>query len=229
MAKILIVEDEIDISFLLKVELEAEGHLVELAEEGNLAWDLMSTYQYDVIILDWQVPGFNGIELCAKLRQHESQKQAGAPTPVLMLTGRGTIADKTCGLDTGADDYLTKPFDTREVAARVRALLRRFGGTGTNQIVNADMVFDLKFKSLSVAGQDVKLLPKELALVEFLMRNPNQVFSPEALLERVWHSDSQVAIGTVYTTMKTLRKKISEVKELCPIETVHGLGYRLKG
>jgi OmpR-family two-component system manganese-sensing response regulator len=222
-AKILIVEDEIDVSFLLKIELEAEGYVVELAEDGNLAWDLMSAYEYDVIILDWQVPGFSGIELCAKLRQ----SQKGAATPVLMLTGRGSIADKTCGLDTGADDYLTKPFDTREVAARVRALLRRFGGTGTNQIVCGDLVFDLKSKTFSIAGEAVKLLPKEQALIEFLMRNPNEVFSPEALLERVWHSDSQVAIGTVYTTMKTLRKKIAEIKDSCPIETVHGLGYKL--
>ena len=227
MAKILIVEDEIDVSFLLKIELESEGYVVELAEEGTLAWELMSAYQYDVIILDWQVPGFSGIELCTKLRQSESLKQVSAPTPVLMLTGRGSIADKTCGLDTGADDYLTKPFDTREVAARVRALLRRFGGTGTNQIVSGDLLFDLKSKSFSIAGETIKLLPKELALIEFLMRNPNQVFSPEALLERVWHSDSQVAIGTVYTTMKTLRKKIAEIKESCPIETVHGLGYKL--
>ncbi len=227
MAKILIVEDEIDVSFLLKLELEGEGYIVELAEDGSLAWELMSAYEYDVIILDWQVPGFSGIELCAKLRQNETQKHKALPTPVLMLTGRGSIADKTCGLDTGADDYLTKPFDTREVAARVRALLRRFGGTGTNHVVCGDLQFDLKSKTFSIAGEAVKLLPKEQALIEFLMRNPNEVFSPEALLERVWHSDSQVAIGTVYTTMKTLRKKIAEIKASCPIETVHGLGYKL--
>ncbi len=221
MAKILIVEDQDDVALLLKMELQSEKHVVEIAADGNLGWELLSTYTYDLIILDWQLPGMSGIEICQKFRQ------MGATTPVLMLTGRGAITDKTEGLDTGADDYVTKPFDIREVTSRVRALVRRSGGLSSNEIVCGTLVLDLKAQTLTAGNIPVKLLPKELALLEFLMRNPNHVFSQEALLERVWHSDSQVSIGTVYTTIKTLRSKISLANQDCPIETVHGLGYRL--
>ncbi len=221
MAKILLVEDDHDVAILIKMELESENHVVEVAGDGLLAWELLSTYQYEVVILDWQLPGMSGIEICRKFRLTK------ATTPVLMLTGRGAVVDRTMGLDTGADDYLTKPFDMREVSARVRALVRRFGNLATNQVLCGDMSFDLKAKTLTVGGEPIKLLPKELSLIEFFMRNPNEVFSPEALLERVWHSESQVSIGTVYTTIKTLRSKIVERKQTCPIETVHGLGYRL--
>jgi two-component system OmpR family response regulator len=174
------------------------------------------------VILDWQLPGMSGVDV---LKQFRNQ---GGSTPVLMLTGKGNIEEKEQGLDSGADDYLTKPFHFKELSARLRAMLRRPAVTTGNQLKLRGIELDLAARKVSREGEEVHLLPKELALLEFLLRHPNEVFSPEALLDRVWHSESDSSVDTVYTTMRTLRKKISTEKSGALIKTVHGLGYTIE-
>jgi len=146
----------------------------------------------------------------------------------LMLTGKGTINDKEQGLDAGADDYLTKPFHLKELSARIRALLRRpVTFTGTTLKVGS-LEIDPSSHRLTIEGREVNLLPKEYAILEFLMRHPNEVFSPDALLNRVWNSESEASTDTVYTYIKTLRKKVSPEAPSSIIKTVHGVGYKLE-
>lgn len=222
MAKILIVEDSVELSTLLKIELTSKQHTVEHADNGVNALELMLEFEYDLIILDIELPEMSGLEICSQFRK------AGKTTPILMLTGRNEIEDKLTGLDCGADDYLTKPFDSRELQARLRALMRRAGSATSNVLSVGDLELNIESRELRRKGEPVKLLPKEFALLEFFMMNPNKVFSPEMLLNRVWESDKAVSIGTVYTTIKTLRDKISDSKGGAVLETVHGAGYKLK-
>lgn len=222
MAKILVVEDNVELATLLKIELASKSHTVEHSDNGAGALELMLEFEYDLVILDVELPEMNGIEICKRFRD------AGKTTPVLMLTGRSGIQDKLAGLDCGADDYLTKPFDARELQARLRALLRRAGAATSNVITIGELTLNIESREVRRNDEPVKLLPKEFALLEFFMMNPNKVFSPEMLLNRVWESDKAVSIGTVYTTIKTLRDKISGGKGGAKLETVHGAGYKLK-
>ena len=145
-----------------------------------------------------------------------------------MLTGKSHIDDKTTGLDSGADDYLTKPFDPRELHARLRALLRRDHAATSNKLSVREVTLDINSRDVTRDGKNVKLLPKEFALLEFFMLNPNKCYKPEVLLDKVWHSDKAVSLATVYTTLKTLRDKISPADNGDLIENVHGVGYKLK-
>ncbi|MCC7527906.1 MAG: response regulator transcription factor [Candidatus Melainabacteria bacterium] len=222
MAKILLVEDDNDMCQQIESWLKHEQHAVEIVKEGPEAADRLKFYKYDVVILDWQLPGMSGVDV---LKQFRNQ---GGSTPVLMLTGKGNIEEKEQGLDSGADDYLTKPFHFKELSARLRAMLRRPAVTTGNQLKLRGIELDLAARKVSREGEDVHLLPKEFALLEFLLRHPNEVFSPEALLDRVWHSESDSSVDTVYTTMRTLRKKISTEKSGALIKTVHGLGYTIE-
>ncbi len=222
MAKILLVEDDNDMCEQIESWLKHEQHAVEVVKEGLEAADRLKFYKYDVVILDWQLPGMNGVEVLKKFRDQ------GGVTPVLMLTGKDKIEDKEQGLDSGADDYLTKPFHFKELSARLRAMLRRPAVTTGNQIKLRGIELDTASRTVSKEGENVHLLPKEFALLEFLMRHPNEVFSPEALLDRVWHSESDSSVDTVYTTMRTLRKKISAEKTGALIKTVHGAGYTIE-
>jgi DNA-binding response OmpR family regulator len=222
-AKILLVEDDMGLSRMVRDWLTFEHHLVETADNGRDGLDKLSFYQYDLVILDWELPEMTGIEICREFRTR------GGTTPVLMLTGKGTINDKESGYEAGADDYLTKPFHMKELSLRLRALLRRGGAT-----LQADQ---LKFRDLSLEpashrvtreGKDLGLLPKEFALLEFFMRHPNQVFSAEALLSRVWASETDTTVDAVSTCIKRLRKKIDLEGQTSVIKTVHGVGYKLE-
>lgn len=222
MAKILIVEDDKHLASDLIDWLEFEKHTVEHVDDGKEAEDRLKFYQYDLIILDWELPGVYGIDICKRYRS------TGGSTPVLMLTGKGEISDKEAGLDSGADDYLTKPFHLKELTARIRALLRRPVTMTGNVLKIKSLSLDTNTKQLKKNEQEIQLSPKEYALLEFLMRHPDEVFSQEALLERVWSSESDASIFSVYTAVKTLRKKLGNEGEKNPIATVHGLGYRLE-
>ena len=222
MAKILVVEDTIELSTLLKIELTSQKHTVEVIDNGAEALEILMAFEFDLVILDVELPELSGFEICQKFRQ------AGKTTPVLMLTGRSDISDKLTGLDCGADDYLTKPFDARELNARLRALLRRAGAVTSNALSVGLLQLNLESRVVELDGTPIKLMPKEFKLLEFFMMNPNKVFNPEALLNRVWESDKAVSIGTVYTTIKTLRDKITPRGKEPLLETVHGAGYKLK-
>ncbi len=221
MAKIFVVEDDRELLSGLIDSLSSQGYSVESCSEGIEASEKLAYYKYDVIILDWQLPGKSGVELC-----HQFRRQGGL-TPILMLTGRSQTADKEQGLDAGADDYLTKPFQMRELLARVRALLRRpITFTGTNFIVG-DITLEVDTRRVCKDGHEIELLPLEYKLLEFLMRHCEQTFSAEALLERVWKSTSDASPDAVRTCIKTLRRKIANSDGSSILQTVYGVGYKV--
>lgn len=221
MAKILLVEDDRDLAGMVFDWLKFEHHLVEMVHDGQEGLELVQSYDYDIIVLDWELPNVSGVDI---LRQYRS---GGGMTPILMLTGKGAVHEKEAGLDSGADDYLTKPFHMKELSARVRSLLRRPPQVTGNVLTAGLLSLEPSTYRVTKNGADLQLLPKEFALLEFLMRHPNQVFSAEALLDRVWKSESDVSPETVRTCLKRLRKKIDVEGEASIIQTLHGVGYKL--
>lgn len=222
MAKILIADDDPDLVGMIDDCLSAELHTIDTVLSGKEAQDRLKLYKYDLVILDWQFPDANGPDILQTYRNH------GGDTPVLMLTGKSTTADKEHGLDSGADDYLTKPFDSRELKARVRALLRRSVGAASNLIKIRNLVLDPTAHTVTRNGEIVDLLPREFALLEFMMRHPNQTFSNEALLDRVWATESDSSHDAVRTCVQRLRKKIDVEGERSIISTKHRVGYILE-
>ena len=225
MSKILLVEDELDLSNQIRDWLTREHYLVETQENGEMAYHQLRVSKYDLIILDWQLPGMSGLDICKQYRS------TGGKSPVLMLTARSAIDDREKGLDAGADDYLCKPFHLKELSARVRALIRRSSTTTTASggvLHLKDISLDPSARRVTKGGADIKLEPKEFSLLEFLMRNRNIVFSADALLDRVWESDTSVSPDSIRTYIKALRKKLDNSGETSIITTVHGLGYRLE-
>lgn len=221
MAKILLVEDEKALSDVVKDYLQAQQFLVEHVDNGKEALSRLQFYQYDMVILDWNLPEMDGIDVCKRYRQ------GGGMTPILILTGKREVDDKEAGLDAGADDYLTKPFHMKELSARVRALLRR-PAQATGKVLSArDVTLDPTTHRVSKAGQEVNLLPKEFALLEFLLRHPGQVFSAEALIERIWPTESDASSNTIRTYVNRIRNKVDSKEGTSLISTVHGIGYRL--
>lgn len=222
MPKILIVEDDVGLSKMVRDWLTFEHHMVETANNGRDGLERLQVYEYDLVILDWELPEMTGVEILRELRGR------GVSTPVLMLTGKSSVNDKEEGLDAGADDYLTKPFHMKELSARVRSVLRRAGGNVSNVLKVKDMELDPSSFRATRGGKEIQLLPKEFAMLEFLMRHANQVFSAEALLSRVWASESEVTVDAVSTCIKRLRKKIDQPETDSFIRTVHGVGYKVE-
>lgn len=221
MAKILIVEDEIELAKPLANWLTAQGHIIEVVHDGSEAISYLRINQYDVVILDWMLPGMTGLEIC---QQYRSQGGKGL---VLMLTARKTVDDKARGLDAGADDYLEKPFHLKELAARIRALLRR-SATISGDILDAgDIKLDTVKRRVWRGTQEVALSPKEFALLEFFMRHPQQYFSADAIIDRIWRSDTEITSDTIRMHVKSLRRKIDIVGQASFIHTLHGVGYKL--
>lgn len=221
MPKILIVEDDKDLCLMLSDGLSAQGYLVEMTHTGLEGRDLLLFYQYDLAILDWDLPGISGVEILKELRNK------GGQAPVLFLTGKSSVADKETGLDTGADDYLTKPFAMKELLARVRSLLRRPQGYAGSTLSAGDLELDTALHKVSRNGAELKLLPKEFSLLEFFMRHKGQVFTAEAVLNRVWSTESESSPESFRTCLKRLRQKIDQEGQPSLIEYVHGLGYRM--
>lgn len=215
------MEDDPDLRQQLEKLLETETYTVDTAEDGLTAVAMLQQYQYDLIVMDWNLPEKNGPEVIKDFRQN------GGATPVIMLTGEEDIARKEEGFDAGADDYLTKPFNARELSARLRALLRRTPSHPTNTLTLGDLKLNIEAYTAELAGEQLKLQRLEFALLEFLMRNVGKVFSVEALLERVWPADSEASIETVRGYIKTLKKKMAAAAERPAIRNLHGLGYKL--
>ena len=221
MAKILIVEDDRDYAEMVSTWLQHEHHLVESVHSGLDAQATLAINQYDLIVLDWDLPGASGAQVCKEFRDH------GGKTPIILLTGRRSVEDKEQGLDIGADDYVTKPVHVKELSARIRALLRRASDKQSNVLRVGDIELDPKTFSVTRAGSELKLSKQEFALLEFFMRHPNHVFSPDALLERVWLSESDASPTAIRACMTRLRQKIDRPGEDSVIRTVHGVGYKL--
>jgi DNA-binding response OmpR family regulator len=221
MAKIVVVEDDKDLVNLIKGILSVERHTIDSVHDGHEALAIIQMHPYDLVILDWMLPGRTGTEICKDYRAR------GGAAPILMLTAKSTIDDRAEGLDSGADDYLTKPFHPKEFTARVRALLRRPQAVMAKTMKAADIELDPSQIKVFKANKEIHLLPKEFALLELFLRYPTQVFSAEALLDRVWNTDSSASLDTVRTYIKTLRKKIDTNPKDSLIRTVHGVGYSL--
>ncbi len=219
MAKILVVEDELDLATCLKNVLEKESHIVEIIDDGAIAVQHLKNYDFDLIILDRMLPGASGIEICKKYRHNGGEAQ------VIMLTARASVDDRAEGLDAGADDYLAKPFHMKEFLARIRALLRRTTPSRTHIIQLGDIMLDTKASELDVNGQKTKLLKKELDILVFLLKHPGQSFSGEELLNRLWSSDNIVTTETVRTHIKNLRRKLEMLGREHLLRHVRGLGY----
>ncbi len=220
MAKILLVEDDQAFAGVVTDWLTNENHIVETCYDGTSALELLKSFGFDLLILDWQLPGLSGVELC------KAYRALNGLSPVIMLTGLGDITDKTTGFDSGADDYVTKPCDLREISARIRALLRRPAKFDGEVLKVAHLSLNSDSRVVEVAGKKVELLPKEVALLEFFMRHPDRVFNQDAILAHVWTSESDVGPETVRTWIKRLRKKI-DVDDKSLIQTIYGVGYKL--
>jgi DNA-binding response OmpR family regulator len=220
MAKILLIEDDRDLSIILSDLLEEEGYSIEVAYDGASALNLLLSAEYDAIVLDWNLPVTSGVAVLKEIRHR------GNLTPALLLTARGDIKDKTQGLDSGADDYLTKPFQPEELTARLRALLRRHSQQATNQLALGPFTMVSQKYQLMKDKREIRLQPKEFALLEFFMRHPGEVFSPESLLNRVWPTDSEASTDSVRVYIGTLRSKIDDRGKASFITTVHRVGYK---
>lgn len=221
MAKILIVEDEADLAELVKSWLVKEHHLVDIADDGLEGLIRMETSNYDVVILDLMLPSLNGMEICRRYRKN------GGSAGIIMVTAKGHVDDKETGLDSGADDYLTKPFQLKELAARVRAVLRRNHGQTQDVMRFRDLEIDVNEFRVLKGGQEVHLLPKEFRLLEFFVRHPHQVFSAEEILSSVWESDTEALLDTVRGHITRVRKKLDTAGSPSIIATVYGVGYKL--
>lgn len=222
MAKILLIEDDKQLTQMIVAWLSTESHLIEVLHDGLDGLDNLRASNYDLVVLDWELPRMSGVDILATFRDE------GGSTPVLMLTGRRTIDDKATGLDRGADDYLTKPFHMKEFSARVRALLRRPVPFQANCLRVGNLTLEPGKHRVTKNGADIHLLPKEFALLEFFMRHPGDVFSPEALLQRVWHSETEATVEAIRTCIKRLRQKLDLGDKESVIETIARIGYRLR-
>jgi DNA-binding response OmpR family regulator len=223
--KILIVEDETDLVKLLKYNLEKEGFRVNYATDGAIALAEARRDPPDLVILDLMLPGLDGLEVCRQLRRNDRFLR----TPILILSARSEEADRIVGLELGADDYVTKPFSTREVIARVRALLRRNAPPAPqrSQVHRGNIMIDPTAHSVMVAGRAVELSALEFKLLHYMALHPGMVFSRDQLLDGVWGNDRSVTPRSVDVYVRRIREKI-ELKPQQPlyVQTVHGVGYR---
>ncbi len=222
MAKILLVEDDRDLTVLIGDALESEKHLVEIVHSGLDGRECLLMSKYDAIILDWDLPELTGLDVLKTFRA------AGGNTPVMFLTGKANLADKEVGFNAGGDDYLTKPFEMKELVLRLRAILRRPVQIQDEALRVRDIVLDIGQHRITKSGVELKLFPKEFALLEFLMRHPNQTFSADSLLKHVWHSDSNAGVETLRQSLARLRQTVDSDRANLLIRTIYGVGYRLE-
>ncbi|HEY9730390.1 MAG TPA: response regulator transcription factor [Drouetiella sp.] len=222
MTRVLLVDDDEDHLVLLSACLQAENYTVVEATNGSQGREWLISSLFDLIILDWTMPDVSGVELCRLYRSR------GGTTPVLFLTGKTEIVDKETGFDVGGDDYLTKPFDMRELLARMRALLRRPKLIQGELLTARNIQLDTVKREVCVSGEKIAMTPKEFNLLEVFMRHPNQVMTQDRLLDMVWANDTDKSIDVVRQTIARLRTAISDTKNNRLIRTVHGIGYRLE-
>jgi two-component system, OmpR family, phosphate regulon response regulator PhoB len=221
---ILVVEDEDSLATLLQYNLEKEGYQVSVAGDGEEALIQVEERLPDLVVLDWMLPKVSGIEVCRRLRQRAETRNV----PIIMLTARSEESDRVRGLDTGADDYLAKPFSMTELAARIRAVLRRLRpGLAEDRVRYGDIVVDRVAHRVKRNGKEVHLGPTEFRLLDYLIQHPGRVFSREQLLDAVWGSDVYVEARTVDVHVGRLRKALNASEGSDPIRTVRSAGYSL--
>lgn len=220
--QLLLAEDELDLARAVEVILMKQGYLVDVVHDGEDAYQYAQLSQYDGIILDIMMPKLSGIEVLTKLRA------AGSQVPILLLTAKSAVDDRIEGLDAGADDYLTKPFNMGELLARVRAMTRRKAVFIADVITFGDISLDKQLRQLSTQTSDVKLANKEFQMLEILMENPQMIFSAEQLLEKIWGLDSDVETNSIWVHISNLRKKLQALNSTVKIIATRGAGYSLE-
>lgn len=222
--QVMVVEDEAALADLLKYNLEREGYRVNVATDGEEAMVVAEESPPDLILLDWMLPKASGVEVCRRLRARQETRN----TPIVMLTARDEESDRIRGLDTGADDYLTKPFSMNELLARLRAVMRRIRpALADDRLMCGDIVLDRVSHRVKRGGREVHLGPTEFRILDHLMQHPGRVFSREQLLDSVWGSDVYVEARTVDVHIGRLRKALNVGDEADPIRTVRSAGYSL--
>jgi DNA-binding response OmpR family regulator len=220
--KLLLVEDQKDFADAVRDWLVAQNYLVDVAFDGSEALSYLRSGEYDLIILDLNLPGVSGIDVARTFRTR------GGKAPIIMLTGNRTIDDKELGFDAGADDYLTKPFNMRELSMRVKARLRRTSQVDEQCLQVGDIQIFPEQHRVTKKGEEIAFLPKEFALLLFFAKNPGKVFSAEALIQRVWSTDSESSPDTIRSYITRLRNKLASDSEKSSIVTVHGVGYKFE-
>lgn len=220
--KILIVDDDENVTELISLYLLKEGYETKIVQSGSMALSVFQSYAPNLVILDLMLPGKDGYDVCKEIRQISN-------TPIIMLTAKGETFDKILGLELGADDFMVKPFDTKELTARVKAVLRRFipQKDKTKQIVLEQLCINLSNYSVIFKGTKLEMPPKELELLYFLAASPNQVFTREQLLNRIWGYEYLGDTRTVDVHIKRIREKINET-DYWAIKTVWGIGYKFE-
>lgn len=220
--RILLVEDDTSVSSFITKGLQEEHYAIDSTMDGEEGFLMASTIPYDLLILDVMVPKMNGFTLCRRLREK------GYTTPILLLTARDAVDDRVTGLDTGADDYLTKPFAFPELLARIRALLRRGGAQAITRLTAADLELDPVSHRVWRAGQEIILTNKEYALLEYLLRNTDRVLTRTSIIEHVWDIQYDSMTNIVDVHIRSLRAKLDRDHSPQLIHTVRGVGYVLK-
>lgn len=220
--RILLVEDDILIAKSLTQALMGQHYALDIAADGEAGWEAATLAEYDLILLDVMMPRLDGVSLCRRLRSQ------GTQTPILMLTTRDRYDDRVLGLDAGADDYVTKPFDLSELLARIRALLRRNQAALMPQLEWEQLQLDLNTCQVSYQGQPLHLTPKEYGLLELLLRNPQRIYRCSALIDHLWSFEDPPTEETVRSHVKGVRQKLKTAGANDPIETIYGMGYRLR-
>lgn len=224
--KVLVVDDDLNICELLRLYLEKEGFVTRIVNDGVMAIDSFKSENPDIVLLDIMLPNLDGWQVCREIRKFSDK-------PIIMLTAKGETFDKVLGLELGADDYVTKPFEPKEVVARVKAVLRRTGAQGTETRKVKEVSFDklsinLDNYEMKVNGVQVDTPPKELELIFHLASNPNRVFSRDQLLDEVWGFDYYGDSRTVDVHVKRLREKLEGVSDKWELKTVWGVGYKFE-
>lgn len=220
--RILLVEDNRRMSESLRMTLEEDGYAVDTAYDGLDGEEMGLISSYDIIILDIMLPGKDGLEVCRELRDRR------VSTPILMLTARDALDDRVQGLDSGADDYLVKPFEVDELRARIRALLRRESSSKSGSLQVADLILDPATHTVRRGDQPIELTAKEFSLLEYLMRHPNHLITRAMAEEHLWSYDHVIASNVVDVYIRRLRLKIDDPSEVKLLETMRGAGYRLR-
>ncbi|WP_026524536.1 MULTISPECIES: response regulator transcription factor [unclassified Butyrivibrio] len=219
--KLLLAEDEIELSNALVAILKHSSYTVDAVYDGQDALDYILSSEYDGIILDIMMPGMMGTEVLKKIREK------GISTPVLFLTAKSEIEDRITGLDLGADDYLTKPFDMGELLARIRAMTRRKADYAPNNLSCGNLELNRSTYELKTEGHDaIRLVGREFQMLEMLMENPGRVISVDAFMDRIW-SDGEADVNVVWVYISNLRKKLTQLEATCEIKASRGVGYSM--
>ena len=220
--RILLVEDEVKLARFLELELTSEGYQITVAHEGIEGLTIARENSFDLLMLDWMVPGLSGIEICRRLRS------TGSKVPIILLTAKDEVADRVAGLDAGADDYVVKPFSIEELLARVRSNLRRTQEVDEDTLTFEDLTLNRRTREVFRGGYSIDLTAKEFDLLDYLLTHPRQVFTRDQILERVWGYDFMGDSNIIEVYIRYLRIKLEERGEKRLIHTVRGVGYALR-